>query len=118
MKRNALVLRGQLRGHLFAAQQAGLRLLLALADRLGGEMRLVDLGREPGWEKSGISHQVARMADRRLATKNIYGADRRGQVVAATSLGGGNCGHAAELYGRRAAVVRRPPPPRPAEATS
>lgn len=61
--------------------------LVALTDRPGGEMRIFELGRELGWEKSRISHQVTRMVDRELVAKRTCGADRRGQMVAVTARG-------------------------------
>jgi DNA-binding MarR family transcriptional regulator len=61
--------------------------LVALTDRAGGEMRVFELGLHLGWEKSRVSHQVARMAARGLLEKRTCGADRRGQVVAVTARG-------------------------------
>jgi DNA-binding MarR family transcriptional regulator len=61
--------------------------LVALTDRADGEMRVFELGMNLGWEKSRVSHQVARMAARGLVEKRTCGADRRGQVVAVTGRG-------------------------------
>jgi DNA-binding MarR family transcriptional regulator len=61
--------------------------LVALTDRPGGEKRVFELGRDLGWEKSRVSHQVARMAARGLVEKRTCGGDRRGQVVAVTARG-------------------------------
>jgi DNA-binding MarR family transcriptional regulator len=61
--------------------------LVALTDRADGEMRVFELGLHLGWEKSRVSHQVARMAARGLLEKRTCGADRRGQVVAVTARG-------------------------------
>jgi DNA-binding MarR family transcriptional regulator len=61
--------------------------LVALTDRAAGEMRVFELGVNLGWEKSRVSHQVARMAARGLVEKRTCGADRRGQVVVVTARG-------------------------------
>lgn len=55
--------------------------LVALTDRPDGRMRLFELGEVLGWEKSRVSHQVARMATRGLVTKQRCGSDRRGAYV-------------------------------------
>ena len=71
--------------------------LVALTDRPDGRMRLFELGRTcSGWEKSRLSHHVARMADRGLVTKEKCDSDRRGAFVVVT---------------KRAARRSRPPPP-------
>ena len=61
--------------------------LVALTDRADGRMRIFELGRELGWEKSRVSHHVARMAERGLVTKERCGSDRRGAFVVATDRG-------------------------------
>lgn len=61
--------------------------LVALTDRQDGRMRLFELGRELGWEKSRLSHHVARMADRGLVKKERCDSDRRGAFVAVTNKG-------------------------------
>jgi len=61
--------------------------LVALTDRPEGGMRVFELGRHLGWEKSRTSHQVARMVTRGLVDKRACGADRRGQVVVVTGRG-------------------------------
>ena len=61
--------------------------LVALTDRADGRMRLFELGGVLGWEKSRLSHHVARMAERGLVTKEKCGEDRRGAYVVVTKRG-------------------------------
>lgn len=61
--------------------------LVALTDRPDGRMRLFELGDILGWEKSRLSHHVARMAKRDLVTKETCDDDRRGAYVVITERG-------------------------------
>lgn len=61
--------------------------LVALTDHQDGRLRLFELGRALGWEKSRLSHHVARMADRGLVRKERCDSDRRGALVAVTRRG-------------------------------
>ena len=61
--------------------------LVALTDRSDGRMRLFEVGRTLGWEKSRTSHHVTRMADRGLVTKEACESDRRGANVVVTRRG-------------------------------
>jgi DNA-binding MarR family transcriptional regulator len=61
--------------------------LVALTDRPDGRARAFELARELGWEKSRLSHHVARMAARGLVVRETCGADRRGAYVAVTGRG-------------------------------
>jgi DNA-binding MarR family transcriptional regulator len=61
--------------------------LVALTDRADGRMRLFELGNLLGWEKSRLSHHVARMAKRGLITKESCDDDRRGAYVVVTTQG-------------------------------
>ena len=61
--------------------------LVALTDRPDGRMRLFELAAVLGWEKSRLSHQVARMADRGLVAKEKCESDRRGAYVVVTTSG-------------------------------
>jgi DNA-binding MarR family transcriptional regulator len=61
--------------------------LVALTDRPEGRLRLFELGAMLGWEKSRLSHHVARMVDRGLVKKERCDADRRGAFVAITNKG-------------------------------
>lgn len=61
--------------------------LVALTDRPDGRMRLHELGRALGWEKSRLSHHVARMERRGLVDKEPCETDRRGAFVVVTPKG-------------------------------
>lgn len=61
--------------------------LVALTDRPDGRMRVFELAATLGWEKSRVSHQLARMVDRGLVAKEKCGDDRRGAFVVATDGG-------------------------------
>lgn len=78
--------------------------LVALSDRADGRARLFELAEVLGWEKSRVSHQVARMAGRGLLRKERCGNDRRGAFVVATETGHGAIEAAAPHH---VAMVRR-----------
>ena len=61
--------------------------LVALTGADDGRLRLFELGRILGWEKSRLSHHIARMAQRDLVTKEACDADRRGFHVVVTAAG-------------------------------
>ena len=61
--------------------------LVALTDRPDGRMRVFELSEVLGWEKSRVSHQVARMAERGLVKKEKCDSDRRGAYVVVTKRG-------------------------------
>lgn len=61
--------------------------LVALTDRPDGRMRPFELAGVLGWEKSRLSHQVGRMADRGLVKKEKCDSDRRGAYVVVTRRG-------------------------------
>lgn len=61
--------------------------LVALTDRPDGRMRAFELAEVLGWEKSRLSHHVARMAGRGLVTKEKCESDRRGAFVVVTKRG-------------------------------
>ena len=62
-------------------------LVLAVLREQGGRARPVDLGRELGWEKSRLSHHVARMLERGLVRRESLTTDKRGALVVVTSKG-------------------------------
>lgn len=78
--------------------------LVVLSAEPGGAMRLFELAHRLGWEKSRASHQVARMADRRLVEKRRCPSDRRGAVVVLTEGGRDQLAAAAPSH---VAAVRR-----------
>jgi DNA-binding MarR family transcriptional regulator len=61
--------------------------LVALSDRDDGRARVFELAETLGWEKSRVSHQIARMTDRGLVRKERCDDDRRGAYVVATKTG-------------------------------
>ena len=61
--------------------------LVVLTERADGRMRLFELGAALGWEKSRLSHHVARMGDRGLVKKEKCSSDRRGAYVVVTPMG-------------------------------
>jgi DNA-binding MarR family transcriptional regulator len=74
------------------AQDSGLSypdytVLVALTGSSEGRMRLFELARLLGWEKSRLSHHIARMAERGLVAKDRCGSDRRGAFVVVTHTG-------------------------------
>lgn len=66
------VLRGRLEQQLQAANglsNADYTVLVALADDPGGRLRVFELGRYLGWEKSRLHHQLTRMCKRGLVRR-------------------------------------------------
>lgn len=61
--------------------------LAELSDRPDRQARLNDLGRQLGWEKSRVSHHVARMEARGLLSRVKCPTDQRGWNVMATDAG-------------------------------
>lgn len=61
--------------------------LIALTDSADGRLRLFELAEVLGWEKSRLSHHIARMASRDLVRKERCETDRRGAFVAVTAAG-------------------------------
>jgi DNA-binding MarR family transcriptional regulator len=61
--------------------------LVALTGQAEGRMRLFELSHLLGWEKSRLSHQVTRMAERGLVEKIKCPSDLRGAVVGVSAHG-------------------------------
>lgn len=61
--------------------------LANLSDRPEHRARLVELGRQLGWEKSRISHHITRMEQRGLVQRVRCPSDHRGWFVAMTDAG-------------------------------
>lgn len=87
-------MQGMLSGRLNRELAAGSGLSLqdyAVLVNLSGEpdsrVRANELGRRLGWEKSRLSHHVARMAARGLVTRERCPVDQRGQYVTLTPEG-------------------------------
>ncbi|KAA0234597.1 MAG: hypothetical protein JJLCMIEE_03069 [Acidimicrobiales bacterium] len=63
------------------------QVLVALTDRAEGRMRVVELAGVLSWEKSRLSHHIARMMARGLVQKEKCDSDRRGAFVVVTEQG-------------------------------
>src|SRR5687768_12986492 len=61
--------------------------LVALTEAPDGRLRLFELAAGHGWEKSRLSHHIARMTRRGLVGKERCGDDRRGAFVVVTAKG-------------------------------
>ncbi|MGQ0625502.1 MAG: MarR family winged helix-turn-helix transcriptional regulator [Sporichthyaceae bacterium] len=61
--------------------------LVTLTEACGGAVRAFSLARELDWEKSRLSHQLARMERRGLIDRAGCSEDGRGQIVTATAAG-------------------------------
>lgn len=61
--------------------------LVALTAEPDGRARAFHLAHQLGWEKSRLSHHVARMAARGLVTRERCHDDRRGAFVVVTTRG-------------------------------
>jgi DNA-binding MarR family transcriptional regulator len=61
--------------------------LAHLSDLPDAQARLVELGRELGWEKSRISHHITRMEERGLVARVKCPTDQRGWFVKMTGAG-------------------------------
>jgi DNA-binding MarR family transcriptional regulator len=70
-----------------ALSYADYQVLVVLTDEAEGHRRLFEIADMLGWEKSRVSHQVARMVDRGLVEKVPCDTDRRGFLVIATAKG-------------------------------
>lgn len=78
--------------------------LANLSDRDDRRARLVELGRQLGWEKSRVSHHITRMQERGLVERVKCPSDHRGWYVAMTAAGRDAIAAAAPGH---VAVVRR-----------
>ena len=61
--------------------------LASLSDDPDGKRRVIELSTELGWEKSRLSHHVAKMATRGLVTKERCRDDQRGTFVVLAPAG-------------------------------
>jgi DNA-binding MarR family transcriptional regulator len=78
--------------------------LATLSDQPDGRMRLNELGRVLGWEKSRVSHHMTRMEGRGLVSRVRCATDQRGWFIALTDEGRAASAAAAPAH---VAVVRR-----------
>lgn len=72
--------------------------LVLLSEQQDGRLRAYELGDELGWEKSRVSHHVARMEVRDLVTREPCPSDQRGLFVAITPEGRRALAHAAPAH--------------------
>jgi DNA-binding MarR family transcriptional regulator len=61
--------------------------LVQLSEHPSGRMRVLELARALGWEKSRLSHQLSRMQQRGLIGRADCTADRRGSFIELTDVG-------------------------------
>jgi DNA-binding MarR family transcriptional regulator len=67
--------------------EADYAVLVALSEAPNGRLRPHELWLAAGWEKSRLSHQVRRMEERGLVTREACATDNRGSLVALTRKG-------------------------------
>lgn len=73
-------------------QQAGISIadysvLVQLSEHVDARMRVLELARALGWEKSRLSHQLTRMQQRGLIERSNCSEDRRGAWIVLTDKG-------------------------------
>lgn len=61
--------------------------LVQLSEHVDARMRVLELARAVGWEKSRLSHQLTRMEQRGLIARSNCSEDRRGAFVVLTDKG-------------------------------
>ncbi len=77
---------------------ADFAVLVQLSDVPEGRLRYQDLARELEWEKSRMSHHIARMAGRGLVVREECAEDARGAFVVITDAGRAAIEAAAPLH--------------------
>src|SRR5947209_9928751 len=66
---------------------ADFSVLVQLSEHVDARMRVLELARAIGWEKSRLSHQLTRMQQRGLIDRSNCNEDRRGAFVVMTDQG-------------------------------
>jgi len=66
---------------------ADFSVLVPLSEHPESRMRVLELARALGWEKSRLSHQLTRMAQRGLIERSNCNEDRRGAFIVLTDAG-------------------------------
>jgi DNA-binding MarR family transcriptional regulator len=66
---------------------ADFSVLVQLSEHVDARMRVLELARALGWEKSRLSHQLTRMQQRGLIARSNCSEDRRGAFVVLTDHG-------------------------------
>jgi len=77
---------------------ADMDVLVGLTDSPDGRVRVTELSRALGWERSRLSHQVARMEQGGLVRREACEDDARGAYVAVTDTGRSLLGAAAPAH--------------------
>src|SRR3954469_16498383 len=72
--------------------------LVRLSEHEHNRMRVLELARAIGWEKSRLSHQLTRMQQRGLIERSNCNEDRRGAFVVLTDQGRATVEAAAPLH--------------------
>jgi DNA-binding MarR family transcriptional regulator len=92
--RTFLAMQSRLTAHLGRQLQADSELSLAdyevlvhLTDVAEGRLRVMELARDLDWEKSRLSHHLARMVKRGLIARKECATDGRGSFIAITPAG-------------------------------
>jgi DNA-binding MarR family transcriptional regulator len=71
----------------FGLSAADYTVLAELTRTPEGRLRVLELAKVLGWEKSRVSHHMARMSKRGLVEREVCAYDRRGVYVSVTPLG-------------------------------
>ncbi|MEU3521975.1 MarR family winged helix-turn-helix transcriptional regulator [Streptomyces sp. NPDC006654] len=71
----------------FGLSAADYTVLAELTRIPDGRLRVLELAKVLGWEKSRVSHHMARMSKRGLVEREVCSYDRRGVYVSVTPLG-------------------------------
>jgi DNA-binding MarR family transcriptional regulator len=66
---------------------ADFSVLVQLSEHPGERLRVLELARALGWEKSRLSHQLSRMQQRGLVERSNCSEDRRGAWIVLTGKG-------------------------------
>jgi DNA-binding MarR family transcriptional regulator len=66
---------------------ADFSVLVQLSEHVDGKLRVLELARALGWEKSRLSHQLNRMQQRGLVERSNCSEDRRGAFILLTPRG-------------------------------
>jgi DNA-binding MarR family transcriptional regulator len=66
---------------------ADFSVLVQLSEHVDARMRVLELARSLGWEKSRLSHQLTRMQQRGLIERSNCSEDRRGAFIVLTERG-------------------------------
>jgi DNA-binding MarR family transcriptional regulator len=72
--------------------------LVQLTDHVDARMRVLELAKALGWEKSRLSHQLSRMQQRGLIERSNCSEDRRGAWIGLTDQGRRTIDAAAPLH--------------------